>query len=396
MRILHVNKFLYPFGGAESYMFELANAQEMDGHIVSYWGMYHEKNIVEDELGSYAPKREYSDLKGFEKIKSAMSTIYSVESKRGIGKMLDEFHPDIIHLHNYNFQLTPSILKEIKKRGVKVVQTIHDSQMVCPWHRLYNFRNQEQCTKCVTGSFVNCVRDRCFNDSFLQSIIGAFESHLYHSLNFYNKYIDAVISPSLFLKNLVSKRVNVPIHVVPNFVMPISESISRHNGYILYFGRLSEEKGIRELIDIFQHLDQELLLIGDGDLFQKDCEYENINFLGPKYSIELHTYIQKARFVIQPSKWFENCPMTVIESFACGTPVIAADHSGFLELVSESLNGYLIDFSNKEKSIESLNSIFGIDEGRIMRENALSTYKMKFNKDDHLAGVYNVYYGLGC
>lgn len=389
MKILQINKFLYPKGGSESYMFELSNALINSGHKVEYWGMSDEKNIVEDIYDCFAENIEFSNLNGFNKVKKSLSTIYSFDNQKKISIVLDRFKPDIVHIHNYNFQLTPSILPEIKKRGVKIVYTAHDSQLVCPYHRLYNFQRDEICTKCVDGSFLNCVKDKCFDSSLMKSTIGAIESYLYHGLDYYNKYIDVVISPSQFLASFLSKQYEKKIEVVPNFIKKSTNIIQNKEDYILYFGRISNEKGILEILPFFEELKIPLLLIGSGPESNKIKESEYIQYIGPKYGDELFEYIVKAKYVIQPAKWYENCPMTVIESFAYGTPVIAPNHSGFVDLISDGNNGFLIDFSSDNLK-DKLRQIYELNTDKMQR-NCNDTFDSRFTKEVHIPKIIDIY-----
>lgn len=389
MKILQINKFLYPKGGSESYMFELSNALIDSGHEVEYWGMSDQKNIVKDTYDCFAENIEFSKLNGFDKFKKSLSTIYSFDNQKRVSIVLDKFKPDMVHIHNYNFQLTPSILPEIKKRGIKIVYTAHDSQLVCPYHRLYNIQRDEICTKCVDGSFLNCVKDKCFDGSLMKSTIGAIESYLYHGLDYYNKYIDVVISPSQFLASFISKQYKKKIEVVPNFINKTANTIANKEDYVLYFGRISNEKGILEILAIFEELRIPLLLIGSGPESDKIKESEYIQYIGPKYCDELFEYITKAKYVIQPAKWYENCPMTVIESFACGTPVIAQNHSGFVDLISHSENGFLINFSSDVLK-ETLKQIYQLDTLEMQR-NCISTFDSRFTKEVHIPKILNIY-----
>jgi len=355
--------------------------------------MAHEKNIVDDEYNSFISQIDYNKISTLEKITSSISTIYSIESVKKINRFLDQWLPDIVHIHNYNFQITPSILKVFKSRNIKVVQTIHDSQMVCPYHRLYNFQRETTCTKCVTGSFSNCIKDRCFDNSVFKSVIGAAESYLYHGLDYYNKYIDHYISPSLFLKELVQKRVNKPIVVIPNFVdelLPDNELLSNKDSYYLYYGRVSKEKGIADIVTIFESLNLPLYIVGNGDAVADIKESKYITYLGPKYGEELFSLIAKAKYVIQPSKWFENCPMTIIESFSLGIPVIGADHSGFLELISNDITGYRVDFTNKNKLQAELKKI-DTNYNVKLRHQSKEFFDNNLSKNHHLKQLLSVY-----
>lgn len=396
MKILQINKFLKVVGGAETYMFQLSKALQEVGHEVKFWGMEDKDNLVCDFPDLEAENIDYSNQSITKKLSSAFDTIYSKSNRKKIAKVLDLFQPDIVHLHNYNFQLTPSILPEIKKRGIKVVQTTHDSQMVCPYHRIYNFQRDEVCVKCVKGSFVNCIKDKCFDGSLLKSSIGAIESYYYHSFKYYEKYIDTFISPSNFLANLLAHRIHKKIEVIPNFTeVDYDASIQvPYTDYYLYYGRISEEKGILEMIDVFKKTGLKLLLIGKGANEQKvkDAikETPQIEFLGPKYGKELFAFIKNAKYVVQISKGYENCPMTVIESFALGVPVIASNHSGFKDLIIDKETGFLLDFSDKEATIKNLISI---DKENIdlLQKGITSYYNYKLSKKIHINKILNLY-----
>jgi len=394
MRILQINKFLYPKGGAETYMFQLSNALKEKGIDIEFWGMEDENNIVEDTYQSFAKNISYKEASLFKIVSNTPRTIYSFDNKKRISKILDHFKPDIVHLHNYNFQLTPSILPEINKRRIKIVQTIHDAQMVCPYHRLYNFQKATICTKCVEGSFINCINDRCFDGSFFKSVLGATESYYYHSFNYYEKYIDRFISPSKFLANLVKKRVPKTIEILPNFSDKLEDLKANKADYYLYFGRISNEKGILELVDIFRELRFNLIIIGSGDqediLKTKIAEIKNISFLGPKREKELFSYVANAKYVVQPSKGFENCPMAVIESFTYNTPVIAGDHSGFKDLIQHKKTGFLLDFTNFKKMKTSIVEI-DKEDVNLLKQNIDMFYQKNLKKEIHIKNIIEIY-----
>jgi len=396
MKVLQINKFLKVVGGAETYMFQLSKALKAFDVEVKFWGMEDEGNTVNDFPGLEAETIDFQNQKLLNKLSSAIGTIYSKTNKSKIAKVLDSYKPDIVHIHNYNFQLTPSILPEIKKRGIKVVQTIHDSQMVCPYHRLYNFQRDEVCTKCVKGSFINCVKDRCFDGSVFKSAIGALESTFYHSFGYYNKYIDTYISPSYFLANLIENRVKKEIVVIPNFTQVKYNSSTEplQKDYYLYYGRISDEKGILELIQIFKETSLNLLIVGKGPLEEKVDERiknsPNIEYIGPKYGDDLFKIVKQAKFVIQSSKWFENCPMTIIESFSLGVPVIGSNHSGFKDLIQDEITGYLIDFNNKEDTVNRLKDI-DLKDVSELKKNVTRYYNDNLSESIHLEKIISVY-----
>jgi len=395
MKVLQINKFLYPKGGAEAYIFQLSTALKEHGIEVDFWGMQDDKNIINDTYKSFTKHVNYQHTGFLNNLSNTQKTIYSVENRKKLSLILDQFKPDLVHLHNYNFQLTPSILPEIKKRGIKIIQTIHDSQMICPYHRLYNFQRDKICTKCVTGSFYNCISDKCFDGSYVKSFIGASESYFYHNMGYYEKYIDQFISPSRFLSDLVKKRVkNKTIEIIPNFFDKPDKITNQKGDFYLYYGRISGEKGILELVEIFKELKFNLIIIGGGslesELVHKIKDITNISYLGSKSKEDLFSYVSGAKYVIQPAKWYENCPMTVIESFAFGTPVIASDHSGFKDLIQDRETGFLLDFTNINQARKAIKEIDN-ENRALLKQNINRFFQKKLKKEIHLSGIIKIY-----
>ena len=144
MNILLVNKFLHPNGGSETYVFQLGSYLKSIGHEVQYFGMDHPDRCVGNSSDSYTSNMDFHSCSGFSKISYAFRTIYSREARRKIRTVLDDFQPDVVHINNFNYQLTPSIIVEVMKwkkersRNCRIVYTAHDFQLVCPNHQLFN------------------------------------------------------------------------------------------------------------------------------------------------------------------------------------------------------------------------------------------------------------------
>ncbi|MDE6766649.1 MAG: glycosyltransferase, partial [Eubacterium sp.] len=156
MKILMVNKFLYPAGGAETYMLGLGEYLKKSGHQVEYFGMDSENRCASNSIDCYTKNVDLRNADIVTKLKSSIKTIYSKESAKKIGKVIENFKPDIVHLNNINFQLTPAIIYEIKKHNIPIVQTVHDVQMACPNHRMYIEEESRICQKCIDGKYINC------------------------------------------------------------------------------------------------------------------------------------------------------------------------------------------------------------------------------------------------
>lgn len=367
MKILLVNKFLYPNGGSETYIFKLGEELKKLGHNVEYFGMEHDGRCVGNNVNAYTSNMDFHNGSKLSKLSYPIKTIYSKEARIQIRKVLDDFKPDVCHLNNFNYQLTPSIILEIVKwrkethRSCKIIYTAHDYQLVCPNHMCNNPTTQKPCEKCLGGSFFNCVQNKCIHGSFGKSLIGTLEA-TYWKLKGTYKYIDVIICPSNFMKikldsNLLFKDKTI---VMYNFIDKVSEKDVSKKDYILYFGRYSKEKGIETLLETIKQLPNiKFIFAGNGPLEDKVNSISNIDNVGFKTGNELTNLIKEALFSIYPSKWYENCPFSVMESISLGTPVIGSNIGGIPELIDDGKTGLLFESENvrelKDKIIKLYN-----------------------------------------
>lgn len=185
MRILLLNKFLHANGGSETYIFKLGEALEQHGHEVQFFGMDHKGRCVGNRVNAYTSDMDFHGGSKLSKLTYPIKTIYSSEARKKLRLVLDDFQPDVCHLNNFNYQLTPSIILEIVKwrketgHKCKIVFTAHDYQLVCPNHQLKNPITHENCEKCLGGHFMNCVKGKCIHGSTAKSIIGTMEAEFW-------------------------------------------------------------------------------------------------------------------------------------------------------------------------------------------------------------------------
>ena len=364
MRILMVNKFLYPNGGSETYIFKLGDYLKSQGHEVQYFGMEHEWRCVGNAMNAYTSNMDFHGSFKLSQLTYPVKTIYSLEARKKIRLVLDDFKPDVVHLNNFNYQLTPSIILEIAKwrkggRRCRIVFTAHDYQLICPNHMLNNPNTGKNCEKCLGGHFLNCTKDRCIDGSTVKSAIGTMEA-VFWKMNGAYKYIDTIICCSEFLKakmdsNPLFKKKAVAMH---NFVDMAGQKATVKKDYILYFGRFSKEKGIGTLIKACKELpDVQFIFAGTGPLESDINDIPNIKNMGFLNGGALEPLIREARFTVYPSEWYENCPFSVMESQMYGTPVLGADIGGIPELIETGKTGELFESGNVaelKKKIEQL------------------------------------------
>lgn len=356
MKILIVNKFLYPKGGAETYFLKLGEELVRLGHEVQYFGMEDEKRTVGNAIGAYTTNLDFHTGK-LKKILYPFTILYSLEAKNKILQVLEDFQPDVVHINNFNFQLTPSILYGIRRyrsksrRKVKIVYTAHDSQLVCPNHLMQNPISGTKCQKCLGQNTLSCIRNRCIHGSLVKSILASMEHEIYKILRTY-RIFDTIVCPSYFLKGVLDtdKVLREKTIVMHNFVDAQILEKTEKQDYILFFGRFSKEKGIENLLKVCEQLPHiPFLFAGSGPLENKITSYSNVKNVGFLDGQRLYSTIAKARFTVFPSECYENCPFSVMESQICGTPVIGSNIGGIPELLEQDVTGLLFESGNIEE-----------------------------------------------
>ncbi len=354
MKILMINKFLYPNGGSETYVIKLGEALSRLGHEVEYFGMEHEGRILGNSANAYTRNMDFHNAGISDKLIYPIKTIYSFEARRKIRQILEKFDPEVCHINNFNYQLTPSIIIEIdrwrrkKRKGCRIVYTAHDLQLVCPSHQGYIPNTKENCLKCLGGKYGNCTKNRCIHGSLTKSAIGTLEAWYWNRRRIY-RLLDTIICCSEFMKrNLDTNPIlagrTVAIH---NFLPRLEKVEGEKENYVLYFGRYSYEKGVLLLLEACKRLsDINFVFAGRGDYEDEMKSLPNVRNVGFTTGKDLYSLIGKARFSICPSIAYENCPYSVMESIALGTPVVGSDVGGIPELIEEGVTGRVFKGNN--------------------------------------------------
>lgn len=365
MKVLIINKFLHPNGGSETYIFKLGEQLLKMGHSVEFFGMEHEGRKVGNRVEQYTSDTDFHGG-GLKKILYPFRILYSLEARKKLRIVLNDFNPDVVHLNNFNFQLTPSIIYEIRDfesqigHKIKIVYTAHDSQLVCPNHLMMQ-PNHTVCTKCIEGSCVNCMKNKCIHGSFIKSVLGTLEALIYR-INHVYKHIDVIIAPSGFLRKKLEYSADLSgrILVKHNFVDQVPKYDKQEkNNYVLYFGRYSQEKGVETLLKVCDSLpDIPFEFAGSGPLEDVVNARSNVQNRGFLSGEELYKTIAEAAFCIIPSECYENCPFSVMESQLCETPVIAANQGGIPELLQENVTGELFTAGNADELRDKIKNLW--------------------------------------
>lgn len=371
-KILIVNKFLYPNGGSETYIFELGRQLKELGCEVEYFGMADDRNIVGNRVNSYTANMDFHSGK-LSKLLYPFRIIYSRQARKAIRKVLDDFEPEVIHLNNFNFQITPSVLYEIRKyekdqnKKMKIIYTAHDYQLVCPNHLMRCPAVNQNCERCIEGAYRNCIQGKCIHGSTAKSMLGALEGWLYRRLGTY-KMMDTVICPSAFMRRQLEHHPDLRGKTVikHNFAGNMSEGDVRKTDkedYVLYFGRYSREKGVETLLRACERLPEiSFFFAGKGEYEEQINQLKNVKNLGFLTPDEIKPYIEKAKFSICPSECYDNCPLSVMESIQCKTPVLGAAVGGIPELIEAGVSGELFESGNEEELVQKIKQMYAKDD----------------------------------
>lgn len=353
MRVLLVNKFLYPKGGAETYVFSLGRMLQDRGHEVQYFGLDNPKNTVGNRVNSLVTDMDFSEgvLKN---LNAPFRIIYSAEARRKIRRVLDDFNPDVVHLNNIEYHLTPSIILEIaawrreKIRNCRIVYTAHDFQLVCPSHGMFD-ANLRPCEKCLDGRYIHCFETKCLKNSRAKSLLGTVDGYFWKHSSVYSE-VNKIICCSSFLKSRLDtqprfRNKTIAIH---NFkeLSPL-EHVEK-KGYVLEFGHLSRDKGTDTLLAVARRMPEvKFVFAGYGESAGKMKNRPNVEFVGFQSGEALYRLIAEAALTVCPSEMYENCPFSVIESVSLGTPALGARMGGIPELIEEGKTGELFEAGNR-------------------------------------------------
>jgi len=398
MKILLCNKFYYRRGGDCIVTINLEQLLKAKGHEVAIYSMDYPENISSTDSPTVARWKKYWPS-NMSKIKAFTRPFGDGEVVDKFTRMLEDFQPDVVHLHNIHTHLSPVIAKIAHEKGIKVFWTLHDTKLVCPCYTCMREKTHpnphlkggdchpeqgikmEWCEECFTDKTA-VIKHKCMPGGIIGSTIGYFEILKWNAEKL-QRYTTKFLPPSQFMMdtcvrggydaNKFEVLCNfIDIDKIPWYIewknkslsadkfMSLSsdEQISSINpinskktinllpkeDYYCFLGRVTEVKGIRTLCKAASQLPYKLKVIGGGDLLDElKQEFSNsqirdnkVEFLGQMNWEEFRPILEGAKFMVLPSEWSENNPLTVIESQSLGTPVLGARIGGIPELIVEN------------------------------------------------------------
>jgi glycosyltransferase involved in cell wall biosynthesis len=350
-------------------MFNTSEVLKQKKHEIAFFSMHHHSNLDSIWSKYFISNVDFNKNSGvIGKIKLFFHTLYSKEAEKNLEEVISDFKPDIAHVHNFNHQLTPSILNALNKSNIPVVITLHDLKLVCPNYSMLNHGNI--CELCKGKKFYHCIMTRCHKNSFSKSFLAALESYLHHYILGSYKKVKALIGPSMFLINkykemgLEGQYVHLPNFIDTSKFLPRFGSKSKA---IVYCGKLSPEKGIRTLIKAVKDLPVELRVLGEG-ILRNELE------------------------VIMPSELYENNPYSVLEAFALGKPVIGSRIGGIPELVRDGVTGMIYKAGNVDDLKDKIEYMY-LNKDKVfeMGKNARRVVEEEFNSKKYYEKLLEIY-----
>lgn len=388
MKVLLVNKFHYRKGGSETYYFTLAEALKHAGHQVVFFSMEDPEKNVPCEQDPYFVSNASVTGGIRSRLNMVLHLTYSREAYHKMKDLLTAEKPDLVILNLVHKQITLSIIDAIKEYDPKlpIFWTMHDLIAVCP---SYSMRSGSGhiCEKCLGGNYIHCIKNKCIKNSSLMSVLSAYEAEYIRRRRWYDQ-VDMFICPSEFYRRKLTEGhfTKSPIITMRN-PLPLDtvyEATGHDEGYVLFFGRLSPEKGVKTLIEAAKQCGCHLVILGTGpqeeELKALASGSSNIVFKGFQTGETLKNYVRNSRCVVLPSEWYENGPYSAMEAMAMGKPLIVSANGGLPELVEDGVNGYIYHRDAGELA-ECIRKVTALPEEtyRAMSNSALEKAKAMFD-----------------
>lgn len=371
------NSYQIP-GGEDTVVENEKKMLESRGHTVI---LYKRNN---EELGK---------MKRAQKLLFPLTVLFSLKTYREVKKLIKEEHVDIVHVHNTLCLISPSVYYAAFSCKIPVVQTVHNFRLICPGALLYRKDRKKEghiCEECLQKGMVCAIRHKCYRNSYIQTAVCVFSQKFHRIIGTY-KRINAYICLSGFSKEKLTSLLSPDkIYIKPNYApMPpadLDKKTDEKKDYYLYMGRLEIDKGIVILLEAFSQLkDKRLIIIGSGTYEAemkntiKEDNLTHIEYKGYCTGKAKEQLLKNANALIVPSQWYEGMPMSVIESYSYGVPVIASDIGTLSELVEEGVSGVKFQYNSSQALVESIHRFEAADINEI-RENCRILFRRKYSE----------------
>ena len=368
MRVLYCNKYDYPFSGTEVYLFELIRQMKERGHATALFSMEHGHPSAFQGRSYRIPYLDFKDSEAgfFRKVRLAAHALYSTSARRALRKCIEDYGPDVAHIRGIYHHLSPSILWELKRQGIPVLYHLNDFKILCPTYNLVS--DGRPCESCRGGAYFHILSKGCYPGPRSSAVVLAAEAYLHKWLRSYERCVDLFLAPSEFVRGklIAAGYPKERVEVLPHFqALPAEDELVPEEGYVLYFGRLSREKGLSELLRAMVRLPHiPLVIAGDGpervrlEALARELSLNKVLFAGMVQGTRLEQLIAKCSFSVFPSHAYETLGKSILESYAWGRPVVASDLGSRRELVEHGVTGLLYPPGDREELAHSIGFLF--------------------------------------
>ncbi|MGA8773701.1 MAG: glycosyltransferase family 4 protein [Terriglobales bacterium] len=402
MRILYCNKYDYPFSGTEAYLFDLIQRLDARGYETALFSMAHGAPEAFTGRSYRIPYINFKDPKaGFlKKVRLAAHALYSRSARRAMRDCISAFAPDLAHVRGIYHHLSPSILWELKSRGVPVLYHLNDFKILCPTYNMV--AHGKTCDSCRGGSFYHVVTKGCYAGPRSSAAVLAAEAYLHKWLRTYESCVDLFLAPSAFVRSQLIDH-GLPaerIEVLPHFQeLPGDDQLANDEGYLLYFGRLSPEKGVEDLLHaLVRQPHIPTIIAGDGperarlEALARQLNLSRVLFAGHVGGDRLKKLITGCSFSLFPSHAYETLGKSILESYAYGRPVVASDLGSRRELVEHGVTGLLYPANDRRQLADSIGFLFERpDLIEKMGANGRARVREQHDPEQHLQKLLEVY-----
>jgi len=392
------NNYYYLKGGAERVLFEEKRILEANGHQIAVFSQMHPSNENSQYADYFLPFKDWRNASWLGRVPAALNIMYDRCTGYSFQRFLEATKPDLVHAHNIYGGLTTSIIDAAQRRNVPVVMTLHDYKLICPSYLMLN--RGSVCEDCRGTRFIHCLLNRCHKESTAASGVYCIESYLNRWLGKYDA-VRYFICPSRFsLKKHTEHGVSENrLLYIPNFINAAEhKAVYEGGGYALFVGRLSKEKGVGTLLRAVQNLDVPVRIVGDGPLradyerYVKEHEMAHVTLEGYKSGDDLKRLYANAAFLVIPSEWYENAPMTILEACAHGKPVIGSHIGGISEMIEPDQTGLLFAPADAGELAECIRTLWRDKSARSkMGRAARDKVEREFSSQAHYERLMELY-----
>nr|WP_217484703.1 glycosyltransferase family 4 protein [Paenibacillus polymyxa] len=332
--------------------------------------------------------------------KLAVEAAWSFPEFKRIKELLLRVKPDVVHVHNFFPVISPSVYHACERLGVPVVQTLHNYRLICPAATF--MRGNEVCEKCLHGTLLHSIRHGCYRGSQLQTIPVAAMIKFNELIGTWQHKVSRYIALTEFARDKFAES-GIPldrIAVKPNFIhhQTVKAKYDPNDRYLLFVGRISAEKGVRNLLQAWSQLEDRgglrLVIIGDGPQkaeLAAAYSQEDIRFLGKQDGDTVLDCMSRAMYVMVPSIWYEGFPMTIVESYSVGTPILCSRIGALEEIVEDGVTGFHFQHDDLENIKTVIRRAVAYENYAAMRQKVAENYAAHYTEEVNVKQLLAIY-----